>query len=326
MSNLQQLLQLLADGRFHSGEDLARHLGVTRSAVWKSLHKLQELDLELHAVSGKGYRLAAPLELLDAERIRGELTPAVAAIIPTIDVHMELGSTNAHLLEHLKYARHGQVCLAEQQTAGRGRRGRVWHSPFGGNIYLSFVWRINDSLVQPAGASLAVAIGLAQALEQMGLRDIGLKWPNDVQYRGHKLAGILLEMTAEGGGGCQVVAGIGLNLRLPPRYREQIDQAVTDWHSIAGALPPRNALVAAILNHVFAAMTVFQAQGLAVLRDQWLARDVYHGRPVALVTPNRRIEGIARGIDDAGQLLLQQADGATVGYSGGELSLRAVSP
>jgi len=318
-----KLIQLLADGRFHSGEDLARVLGVTRAAVWKTLRKLKDLDLELHAVSGKGYRLAAPVDLLSADAIRGHLLPEVAAMIPGIDVHMELPSTNGSLLDASAGTAQGQVCLAEQQTAGRGRRGRVWHSPFGGNLYMSFLWRFEEAIDHPGGASLAVAIGVARALEDMGITGIGLKWPNDIQHRGHKLAGILLEMTAESGSAYTVVAGIGLNVRLLPVHRQDITQAVTDLETVTGAMPPRNVLAASVLNQTFLALRQFQQQGIASLRDDWQTRDVYRGRSVVLITPTRWIEGVAQGINDKGQLLLQQADGVTASYSGGELSLRA---
>ncbi len=326
MPHKYKLIELLADGRFHSGEQMARVLGVTRAAVWKSLRKLESLDVELHAVSGKGYRLATPLELLNADLIKQQLLPAVAAMIPGIEVHMELPSTNGYLMAKAWAGRHGQVCLAEHQTAGRGRRGRVWHSPFGGNIYLSFLWQVADTSAHPGGASLAVAIGVARALERLGLSDIGLKWPNDIQYRGQKLAGILLEMTAESGSGCTVVAGIGLNVRLLPAHRQDIQQAVTDLQTITGAMPARNSLVATILNETFQVMRQFQNGGLSSLREEWQSRDVYRGRTVVLVTPNRWIEGTAQGIDDQGQLLLQQADGVISRFSGGELSLRAVTP
>jgi len=160
------LIRRLADGRSHSGEAIAREFGLTRAAVWKTLRKTAEaFGLDLISERGRGYRLATPLELLDAERIREALSDAGRARLSRLDIHPLIGSTNSELMRLAAGgAPSGSVCLAERQTAGRGRRGREWVSPFGVNLYLSLLWRYPFAPSNLGGASLAVGAVLADAL------------------------------------------------------------------------------------------------------------------------------------------------------------------
>lgn len=323
MPQSHQLLGLLADGRFHSGEDLARTLSVSRTAVWKTLGRLREQGLDIQAVSGRGYRLVQPVQLLDAERIRARLDADVRQQVPGIEVHLQLPSTNARLMTAgPENAPSGHVCLAEKQTAGRGRRGRVWQSPFGGNIYMSFVRDFDEGVSRISGAALVVALGVARALEATGVTGVGLKWPNDILCGGHKLAGILLEVSSESGGACRIVAGLGLNVHLPAHWREDILQPVTDLGSLLAEIPDRDALVASLINHIYRGLDEFAGQGLESLLPEWRQRDIYHGRPVSLVMAGRSVRGTARGINEYGELILEQEGGIRRSFSGGELSLR----
>ncbi len=320
-----RLIQALADGRFHSGEVLARNLGISRAAVWKHLQGLREkLEVDIQAVSGRGYRIAHPLELLEQGEIMAALSETVRDRIPDFVLHHQIDSTNSWLLEEsTRQAPSGTVCLAEQQTAGRGRRGRSWISPFGSNVYLSILWRYRLAPVQLSGLSLAAGLAVVRALEQLGIQGIGLKWPNDVLADGCKLAGLLLEVVGEADGPSRVVVGVGVNVRMSAQQGAGIDQPWTDLSSMSGARTcSRNRLAALLIEHLVAMLNAFETQGLAPLLEEWNRYDLLRGQTVKLSTGDRSIEGTHLGVDSQGALLLAQGD-RTRAYHAGEVSLRS---
>ncbi|MFZ5622049.1 MAG: bifunctional biotin--[acetyl-CoA-carboxylase] ligase/biotin operon repressor BirA [Pseudomonadota bacterium] len=316
------LLQLLADGRFHSGEALGRRLGVTRAAIWKQLKVLAALGLKIQSVRGRGYRLEHPIELLDPDVIRDSLSPATRSCLPRIDVFPQIDSTNTYLKKcALLDAQAGTVCLAEWQTAGRGRRGREWISPFGGNLYLSVLWRFAGGPGTIGGFSLVIGVALARALRGVTGSGIGLKWPNDLLWQGRKLAGVLVELAGEAGGPSHAVVGIGVNVRMPDRAAEAVDQPWVDLFRMCGDTPSRNGLAARILDELVQAVTTFELHGFAPFVDAWREFDVIAGRPVQLHLPNEIVRGEARGIDASGAFVVQV--GAELRrFASGEISLR----
>jgi BirA family biotin operon repressor/biotin-[acetyl-CoA-carboxylase] ligase len=324
METRYQIIRLLADGRFHSGEELARVFGISRAAVWKHLACIrQKMGLQVFAVRGKGYRLVEPLELLEKKRIHAELQPTSRSLLSELEVLGSTDSTNSHLMQRLKQGlSSGHACLAEQQLAGRGRRGRTWVSPFGNNIYLSIHWRYMLALADLGGLSLAAGIAVVKSLEQLGAKDIGLKWPNDVLWRNRKLSGLLLEVSGEQNGPSNVVLGLGLNTRLTEAQGQGIDQPWIDLANVPGGSGiSRNRLVAVLLDNLLHTMDSFSRQGLESVLTEWKRYDLYHGKPVTLKLGDRVIEGVHRGIDETGALLLQQ-QGELYAYHGGEVSLR----
>jgi BirA family biotin operon repressor/biotin-[acetyl-CoA-carboxylase] ligase len=216
------------------------------------------------------------------------------------------------------------ACLAEQQLAGRGRRGRHWVSPQGGNIYLSLLWRFANGVGQLGGLSLAVGVAVHRALRQLGVAEVRLKWPNDVLVQGRKLAGILLEMSGEASGPCAVVSGLGLNVRLPAAQMAGVAQDWTDLQSVLHNPVPRNSLVASLLNHLIAVMQDFERHGFAHFQAEWNAADAFAQQPVELQLTGETIQGIAQGVDESGALLLAR-NGQQERYHSGEVSLRAGS-
>lgn len=324
MNNRYQLIRHLADGRFHSGEALAQSLGISRAAVWKHLKGIREiLDMDIHAVSGRGYRLPHPLELLESEKILDALPPEAHSRLNALEIHASIDSTNAHLLaQSAAGSPSGQVCLAEQQTAGRGRRGRQWISPFGTNIYLSILWRYPLAPVELSGLSLAAGLAIVRVLASQGIADIGLKWPNDILWQERKLAGLLLEVTGESEGPSQVVLGVGLNTNLSQQQAEAIDQPWVDLATIPhGEKISRNRLAAKLINQLLEALDNFETCGLSPLLEEWRRHDLYHGKPVRLRMGNRVIDGIHHGIDETGALLLGNG-GDVRAYHAGEVTLR----
>jgi len=317
------LLKLLADGGFHSGADLARVLGVSRTAVWNKIREMQDLGLELHAVSGKGYRLAQPLELLDEAKIVAELSATAKTRLAGLEIHDQLDSTNTYLMgKAAAGAPGGSACLAEFQTAGRGRIGRAWQSPFGGNICLSLLGRFADH-ASVAGLSLAVGVAIIRALRLAGLEDAGLKWPNDILWRERKLGGILLEVSGETHGHCAVVIGIGLNVRMSPLAAQAIDQAWVDLSQISAGQPPsRNRLAALLLEELLQLLADYPERGLSAYLEEWRQWHCLSGREVILQAGEKSIVGVVDGVTDEGLLLLNCAEGGLRAFASGDVRLR----
>lgn len=325
MTLRNRLLELLADGRFHSGEALGTALGVSRAAVWKQLRALQALGLELHAVRGRGYRCTQALELLSKEHVYAALSAERAARLSELSIHSEIDSTNTYLLRRAgDGAPRGSVCLAETQRGGRGRRGRAWFSPFASNIYLSLLWRFPASPTALSGLSLAAGIGVLRAVRELGLDDAGLKWPNDILYCGRKVAGVLLDMAGESGGPSHVVVGVGVNVRMPSDAGDAIDQPWSDLSELLGTSVSRNHLAGRLIEHLLDVMATFEHAGLQAFMDEWQRYDLVAGRDVQLLLPNGVVWGQARGIDPSGALMVC-AGGQARRFASGEVSLRIQS-
>lgn len=323
----KQLLGLLADGRFHSGTDLAESLTISRSAVWKHLQALsEELAIELVAVSGKGYKLSRPLQLLSDQTIADLLDQSAAECLRRLEIHDSLPSTNAYLLEAARRGEEGGlVCLAEYQSAGKGRRGRSWISPFGDNIYVSILWRHQAGPGAIAGLSLAVGVAVVRALRQFGVEGVGLKWPNDIYWQGRKLGGILIEVSGESGGPCHSVVGLGLNLYLSNQQAQAIEQAWVDLHHIVGERlnGRRNLLVARLLNQMLPVIAEFEALTLSHYLPEWRNMDCMQGLETDVFIGEQRFHGIVNGVDDQGLLLLKDDDGRIRPFASGEISFSA---
>ena len=316
----RRLLNLLSDGEFHSGEALGASMGVSRMAVWKHLKVLREMGVDLTVLRGKGYRLPSSLELLERERI---LAAATVSGIEGIDVFLEVDSTNNWLREQaLKGAPSGTVCVSEMQSAGRGRRGRSWVSPFAANLYLSLLWRSASGAAALGGLSLVTGIAVLRALRSFGIEAAGLKWPNDILAADAKLAGILIDVLGESNGPCAVIVGIGVNVSMPRDAVAAIDQPWTDLQQLTGDTSiSRNDLAARLLDEVMPAIEAFDAAGLQPFLDEWRRYDLVSGREVDLLLPNERITGTACGIDGGGALLVDTTSGRRR-FASGEVSVR----
>jgi BirA family biotin operon repressor/biotin-[acetyl-CoA-carboxylase] ligase len=310
------LLELLKDGRFHSGEALGAALGVSRSAVWKQLQLLEaELNLPIHKVRGKGYQLASPLVFLNTE----EIARSVPSLAWSIHIHGSIDSTNAEALRLVGAAQAAPILvLAEQQTAGRGRRGRKWVSPVAQNVYYSLLLRIEDGLRQLEGLSLVVGLAVIQALRESGVQDVVLKWPNDVLVGQKKIAGILLELVGDPADICHVVIGIGINVNM---QKAEVDQQWTSVQLETGSAVDRNALVAQVSLQLQRYLDRHKEAGFAALQEEWEGSHAWQGRAVSLIAGVSRIDGVVLGVDRQGALRLS-VDGVEKTYSGGELSLR----
>ncbi len=303
----------LADGRFHSGEALARTLGVSRSAIWKAAAALKALGCELHAVRNRGYRLARGSDPLDPARIRAGLTAEARADVVSVDAAWCLDSTNTALLARAD-PQPGtcEVLLAEYQTAGRGRRGRTWLAPPGGAICLSLSWSFREVPQDLGTLGLAMGVCALRALRTHGFDALNLKWPNDLLMGERKLGGVLIDLRAESAGPANVVIGLGLNVALGAALLEQIAASgtvATDLASAHRPLPSRNDLAAALVSACVTGLRAFGREGLRPFIEDWRAADALRGRAVAVSAADGVARGVARGIDLHGALLLETPAG-----------------
>ncbi|MGH8292239.1 MAG: bifunctional biotin--[acetyl-CoA-carboxylase] ligase/biotin operon repressor BirA [Gammaproteobacteria bacterium] len=322
-STAHQVIRVLGDGEFHSGEQLARGLQISRSAVWKHLRRFQAGGLEIISVPGRGYRLAAPLDLLDAVEIKARLSSAARRQLAELSVLDEVDSTNTWLMARAREL--PAVCLAERQTAGRGRRGRQWVSPFAANLYMSCAWRFDDLPPGFSALAMAAAVAAVRALGKLGVSGVGIKWPNDLCMAGRKLGGILVDMQGEPPGQARTMVGVGINVRMPAAAATHIDQPWTDLATqLPDKTPGRNALAAALIEQLLQALGVFAARGFAAFVAEWRALDLVAGKSVRVHHRQHVIKGTALGVDQDGALLLDTG-GGTQRFVSGDLSMRLAS-
>lgn len=319
---LDKLLAVLADGAFHSGSALGKSLGMSRSAVWKHMRRLEELGVEVYSVKGRGYRIPGGLDLLQQEEIGQALAPLEH--LHEIEVRTEVDSTNLIALDRLQRGIPRGLYVAEYQHGGRGRRGRQWLSPLASSLCFTLAWRFNSGAAALEGLSLAVGIALQRALQRMGIPGTALKWPNDVLVNDAKLAGILIELSGDAAGECQVAVGVGLNVAVPDALLEQLDQSATDLRRL-GYAGTRTELLTELVTELVGVLDLFERGGFAPLRSEWEAANAFAGRPVRLTSGRHSFEGVCLGVSDQGGLRLQTDAGEEV-FHGGEMSVRVHEP
>lgn len=317
----------LADGEFHSGEQLAESLGVSRSAVWKAVESLRELGATLHAVRNRGYRLRSNSDALDSGRIANLVAANLRAHVRSVETAWTVDSTNSVLLARQNCPFGAcDVLLAEYQTAGRGRRGRAWLAPPGGSICLSLCWAFREVPQDLAALGLVIGVCARRALRESGLEDVRLKWPNDIVVDGKKLGGILIELRAESAGPASVVIGIGLNVALGARVLEAIAEAggsAIDLDTAGLKQPSRNAVAAALITQMIRGLLVFEKEGLQPFAEEWREADALRGRQIDVHTMEGISRGLARGIDLHGALVVETPQGVRR-FVSGDVTVRAV--
>jgi len=316
-----RLLRALADGRYHAAEALEKALGVGRRELWVLLRSLADLGLAFESSPGRGYRLGRALELLDRGRILSAMAGDARRLAEDLEILPEIDSTNRYLLAKAGGPRPGHVCLAEYQSAGRGRQGRRWASPYGCNLYLSVGWQFQ---LPPSGFSalgVACAVAVARAAASTGLGGVGLKWPNDVLFQGRKLGGILLEFVEGNARARRGVIGVGLNVRMPAPAAAEVDQPWTDVATALGKPVSRNELAGAVIGQLLLALGQFEAAGPAPFIEQWRRYDIMPGKTAVLRWHNGHVCGVVQGINPEGELALS-IGGETRHYAYGEVSLR----
>lgn len=314
------LIRKLNDQRFHSGEDLATEYAVSRGTVNNLIQQARGMGLKIHAVRGRGYRLAHACEWLDVDALSKRLARSHKAL--NVEVVEQIDSTNSRLLEQLRHGDAPSVLCAEYQTGGRGRRGRAWAAAPGGGLIFSLSWRFERPVGELGGLSLATGLALVRALSRHSRHALQLKWPNDILAGFRKLAGVLVEIQGEASGPSAAVIGVGVNLLLPASLRADIAQGVVDMDEL-GRTSDRTSMLADCLDELLAMMKRFDAAGFSPLVEEWAQWHAYQNKDVNLILPGgKRETGRVQGVDASGALLIRQADGTLTRYSSGEVSLR----
>ena len=323
-----RLVGLLADGELHSGARLASQLGMTRAAIWKLVAELRDRGIAVEAQDRRGYRLAQPVELLDVQALR-QAAAAIGHVLPdATEVLFEIGSTNEFL--HAATAPPAdapRLVFAELQTAGRGRRGRDWLAPFGSGLTFSIGWTFAGTPADLSALSLALGVCVVRALRDCGAPGVQLKWPNDIVHEHAKLGGLLLQMRSEAGGPAYVVAGLGLNLKMPATARAAIRgplaTPVTDLAAAsAGTLPARATVAARVAARMLTGLQEFSCSGFESFAADWAAFDSLRDTQVTVLRHDGSFDGIARGADRAGALCVERPSGAIERVHAGDVSLR----
>ncbi len=314
---LQNLVKILNDGELHSGHDLSLALNISRNAVWKHINQLLKYGIEIESIQSTGYRLKTPLCLLSESEIRSALQNQQVKIELLGSVH----STNDFPKVEGDAPNSLYFRLAEHQSKGRGRFNRMWIAPFGANILLSCRLEIQQDLSRCGGLSLCVGLAVLKALREFGLEDLSCKWPNDVLYRGQKIAGVLIELQGEANRGMEAIIGIGCNVNMPPDMLAKIDRPTTSLQMILGGVQDRNRIAALLIDTLHEYLQRFEVKGFADFLAEWCANDALRGHEINLHVGESNLKGIVSGIDALGHLLLQLPSGEVKAYSAGEASL-----
>ncbi len=315
-STVTQILNILNDGNIHSGIDIGNALGISRTAVWKVVKRLQKYNIDIQSQS-QGYHLKEPLILLDQKKI----APFLSNKEISLEIYESIESTS-HYLKSKIPLKTQTICLAEYQSKGRGRLGRKWLSPFGCNIYCSLSSVFKKDIAEMSGLSLAVAILAANALEACNPKiNIKLKWPNDLYINNRKMGGILIELIGEAYGICQAIIGLGLNVNMKAVELLDLDQPWISLEHVIQEKLDRNIIVGNVLRIILEGLEVFHHKGLEVFLSEWEKYDLLKNQKVSLDMGGSKVFGIARGIDHQGFLLVENASGSIHKFSYGDASL-----
>lgn len=308
-NNIYEIIALLADGKSRSGQEIGDLLNITRSAVWKIMHKLTELGIPVERHQGKGYRFTRPVRMLTKETIWANLSPEIQKLIPSFELVDTLDSTNNYMLDQFKQGKPaGSLVICEHQTAGRGRLGRTWHSPYAANIYLALYWHFDKDTSELSGLSQVISCAVLIALKQHDVPDLCLKWPNDIYHADKKLAGVLIDMIGESHSSTDTIIGVGVNISMHPK-ENAIDQPWTDIHSIMDQFPDRDQITSTIINSIYTNILEFTQNGFGNFATKWSDRDCLANKAVIATNGQQTIEGIAKGIGPQGDLLIETAEG-----------------
>ncbi|PID49305.1 MAG: biotin--[acetyl-CoA-carboxylase] ligase [Proteobacteria bacterium] len=257
---------------------------------------------------------------LDAASIRNALPDPLQGLLKHIHIFETIDSTSEWLLKQEQACR--ELCLAEKQTAGRGRRGRSWHSP-PGNILFSLRWCFDSIPPHYSWLGLVTGVAVAKGLADYGLSGHGLKWPNDIHHNGRKLCGILLQ-TAQPVQ--QVIVSFGMNICPHAADSEEnpvhINQAWCDLNSLLGQTVDRNRLIAIILGHLLTALSEFPQFNRQAFLTEWHTWDLLYQRPVNIDTGTELLQGTTIGLDEQGRLQVRLNDGRLQSYSSADISVR----
>ncbi|GIP37437.1 bifunctional ligase/repressor BirA [Paenibacillus sp. J31TS4] len=319
----ERLLTLLQEepGRYWSGEELSRLLGCSRTAVWKQMQNLRKDGYEFDSAPRRGYRLTGEPSRMSAAELAACLrTKTIGRSLKLLE---QVGSTQTHIHELVRQGcPEGTLVLAEEQTDGRGRMGRHWHSPKGKGVWMSFVLKPAIPLACTSQLTLLTAVALCRTIRRETGVEAGIKWPNDLLARGKKFSGILLESGAEDNRLTHVVFGIGIDANLTEAdYPDELKERATSLRIESGAAVDRVQLVCRFLEQFEELYDLYLREGFGPIRTLWEALSVTLGRHVRVQTPTGSVDGTAEALDESGALLVRTREGERVRVFSGDVSL-----
>ena len=319
------VLNILSDGKFHSGEAIAKHFNVSRVSIWQAIAEGERLGVEIFSVRGKGYSLSHPIQLLDEEKVKyavGEM--ASWFNIKVFDV---TDSTNNFLMQEAPKGYPHASCVATNiQTSGKGRRGRQWQSSLGENLTFSFLWRFTKGAAALSGLSLAVGVSLIRSLKKININQALLKWPNDILVKDDKgykkLAGILIELQGDMDGQSAAIIGIGINLKLSKNQLAKIDQPAIGINQCIDNEVDSNEFLGIIIKDLSEVLAKFESNSFEPFKDEWQSYDAFQDQSISIsLGDGGIISGKEHGVNDMGALEVITEEGIKT-FSSGEVSMR----
>ena len=321
MQDSSKIIQFLNESNVVSGSELGRALGISRVAVQKKLQTLIDNGLPVSAKPGVGYILEEGISLLEPKKIESLFIPSVAQLVDSVRVFQTLESTNSYLLSQPFVSGKCKVAVAETQTAGRGRRGNDWQSTPYRNIALSISWRFDHWPATITGLGLAVGLVVAEYMRDRHGVKAEIKWPNDILVDSKKLGGILVDVSGESSGACNVVIGLGLNVDQS-NWSTQADYPWIDLRTI-GIAPERNELIADLISILSAMLSEYERSGFTPLVNRWNELSSYAGKKIRILNGSNDLVGMMAGVDANGALLIDTGGNVEI-VEDSSLSVRLV--
>lgn len=319
-----ELLKILKEaGGYISGQQLCEHFGVSRTAVWKVIRQLKEEGYEIEAVKNKGYRIREIPDVMTSEEILSRLHTKWMA---QKCVYLEsVDSTNNYAKKIAEDgADDGTLTVADEQTGGKGRRGRHWETPKGTNIAMTLLLRPDIRPEHASRLTLLMAMAVAQGIRQVTGLEAGIKWPNDVVVHGKKVCGILTEMNTEVDYINYVVIGTGINVNQE-HFPEELQQIAGSLCVELGDKVSRAELAACIMEHLELLYETFlKTEDLSELYQEYNALCVNRGHQIRVMEPGNEYTGTTDGINERGELVVRKENGETVCVYAGEVSVRGL--
>ena len=321
-----ETLKLLADGRAHSEKELVKSLGLPAPMLSKYIHKLRQLGIKVESSSHQHYQLSCPIDFLDIQKISNNLKVSTADRIHRLEVFPALDSTNTYLLNApIPDPSKMTVCLAEYQSAGRGRHGKKWNVPFGGGLCLSVGWLFNELPQNISALSLSVAVVARRVIGELTGCYPLVKWPNDLVWEDQKLGGILIETSGENENALHVVVGIGINVSIDPTYLKKIcdwPEGAIDMNSMVKRQFIKNELASRLIEDFFATLKSYGSFGFESHHEEFISAHYLNGREVVLSNGSSELSGTVVTVDLDGALVLKTGSSVRRVISG-EVSLRS---
>ena len=319
-----EILSLLRErGNYVSGQELCEHFGVSRTAVWKAINQLKKEGYCIQAVQNRGYLLVSEDEVFGQNELESRMDTKWAG--HPVSFYDTVNSTNLRAkLDADNGASEGALVVADMQTAGRGRRGRTWSSPAGLNVYFTLILKPQYVPDKASMVTLVMALAVAEGIRETCGVEAGIKWPNDIVANGKKVCGILTEMSVERDFIHHVVIGVGINVGLQ-EFAPELAATATSLQAECGRNVPKAALVANIMKAFEKHYEVFRGKAdLSGLIGSYNEMLVNRDREVRVLDPKGEYNGIARGINEVGELLVELPDGRVEKVYAGEVSVRGI--